>query len=781
MKTKEYYSDTQEILDFEIWPKLDKAYVLSDLNPVDNGSYYSVDCPVCGHKKSAYIYKDGVQVCCNRLNHCGAVTTIWDYVKEKDGLSQQATLQKLAEYAGFELPKGSEMTYDRVEKIKRRAQILEVCQSLFRDHLKQHIEALNYLKTRGIEVEDEIDEAELGAFPPIPELKAYLLSRGFSEEVIEESQILSQSNMGRTHILTIPFRDPNKQLKGFIVRAIRPGIEPKYLYTKGEMRNTLFNFKPHSRTRQLVVVEGILDAVIAEIKTNLNNVVATGSNSITESQFENAKRYGVTQFVFGFDNDKAGLEGTEKAVRRAQKYGVQAYVMSPYDLQLWDKENNPDAIKDPDEYIRKKGAASFETLVRTAMGAAAWRARQLLLANKSLGESQHGLDTILSLALEQEAGIIDPIEADQFLQIICHYCGTTLEKLNYRRMELKAKRRNEEAKKDILAAAKKIADLANNGDVRQALEHASNSFAELKAKTVTVERRPYTLADLRTHLQTMKEGLRSGLDMLDRYIRFKPGSLSYVAGRPSHGKTTMLSALCMNMVENYPDLTFPYISIEEISQQVSLKMINALSEEVLDEAMNLYQIANYITGENTGNPKINAGIAKFEEYTRNNRLLIVEDISFIHDIEAYATEQCSKHKVGAIFIDYIQKIRSDGKFGSRQLELQAISARLLDLAKFLKIPFIIGAQMGRNKEQKVKLRLDNLREAGDIENDAAIVLGIWNEAMENAQIREEPVIDRVVPLDIVILKNRDGIVNRTITVDFDRPILKIKNQVRYFE
>ena len=41
----------------------------------------------------------------------------------------------------------------------------------------------------------------------------------------------------------------------------------------------------------------------------------------------------------------------------------------------------------------------------------------------------------------------------------------------------------------------------------------------------------------------------------------------------------------------------------------------------------------------------------------------------------------NRYPIGAVFIDYIQKVRIKGKYGTRQLEVAAISAKLLDLAK----------------------------------------------------------------------------------------------------
>ncbi len=74
------------------------------------------------------------------------------------------------------------------------------------------------------------------------------------------------------------------------------------------------------------------------------------------------------------------------------------------------------------------------------------------------------------------------------------------------------------------------------------------------------------------------------------------------------------------------------------------------------------------------------------------------------------------------------------------------------------------------------MKLDNLREAGDLEQDANLVLGLHNQAMEEAQDKQTQLTSRKVDLTITPLKNRNGIVNKTVTLEFDRPLLQIKDK-----
>lgn len=775
---KKQHSDVSDLLEYEIYPHIDRASLIADLRPVEHDAYYTAECPVCG-QHSAFLYKDSVHINCNRQNNCGASTSLWDFLQQRDNLSNHETLQALAESAKYTLPVDKNYSPERAERKRKIANILEECQQLFSSRIFENQELGEYLDWRGYDYET-VAAMGLGCFPPIEMLRSHLLARGYSGEEIKLSQILEQRRMGDTHVLTIPFRDPVGQLKGFTVRTITPGVEPKYLHTKGELLDTFFNFRANQKLKDLVVMEGALDALNAMILSGgRKEFVAAGSNKVTESQLENAKKHGVKNIILCLDNDKAGRDGTERAIRLISRVGLRAFVVQPFS-QMFDKELNNEAIKDPDEFIRKHGISEFLTFIRKPFSAARYIGWQMV-SNKTEWDlrTDIGREKLLSAALEYEDNFVDPLDADEFIGIICEQLKTSPEKLRFRRTDVKEKRRQEDARKAFSELLRKGSQMHQDGMDKQALELMASGVAEIRSRSASVERTPYTLASFLADIKSTKEGLATGYEELDKYVCIKPGTLSYIAGRPSHGKSTVLQNLSLNMALAEPDKVFPFISIEEVSKDVSLKMINILSEELINEEMNLLQLENYLKGDNSSRTNIERSKRVFDGLTSKGRIVIVDDLYDIADIEAYITHLASKHEIGAVFIDYIQKIRTSEKFATRQLELQAISSRLLELAKRLKIAIVLGAQLGRSKGDKEKVRLDNLREAGDIENDANLVIGLWNEATESAAMREEKLVDRVVELEFIILKNRNGVVNRSVFFEFDRPILKIRSIQRF--
>jgi len=126
-------------------------------------------------------------------------------------------------------------------------------------------------------------------------------------------------------------------------------------------------------------------------------------------------------------------------------------------------------------------------------------------------------------------------------------------------------------------------------------------------------------------------------------------------------------------------------------------------------------------------------------------------------------------------VDCVQRVRVRDKYPTRQMELHRVSERMLETARSLALPLILGVQLARTPVHLEKVRLDDLIiEAGDIEQDAHLVLGLFNPAMEAAQDEAAPVTDVVTALEVTVLKNRNGPVNGEVLLDFDRALLTLR-------
>lgn len=300
---------------------------------------------------------------------------------------------------------------------------------------------------------------------------------------------------------------------------------------------------------------------------------------------------------------------------------------------------------------------------------------------------------------------------------------------------------------------------------------------DLRGKVVNRNIVPYTFNDIERDIIQTSEGLKTGYQNLDKFIRIPQGAITLIAGKPSHGKTTLLMNFCLNMTDIYKDKRFFFFSYEEIKSKIALKLLNILSGEVIDKNQNTRYLSKYIKNKEKNRPKIEEGKRKYDNLTENGRLWIIDEPYYVNDLADTITYLKETYdNIGAIFIDYIQKVKIRGKFNTRQLEIQKISERILEIAKSLSLPIILGVQVNRGVKSFKDLTLDKLREAGDLEQDPNLVIGLYNEAKEKLQEKNKDESGELVDLDIRLLKNRDGEPNREFILYFNTPILRITDK-----
>jgi replicative DNA helicase len=127
-----------------------------------------------------------------------------------------------------------------------------------------------------------------------------------------------------------------------------------------------------------------------------------------------------------------------------------------------------------------------------------------------------------------------------------------------------------------------------------------------------------------------------------------------------------------------------------------------------------------------------------------------------------------------VVIDYIQKIQSPGA-QNRTNEVGDVSRKLKDMANELKIPVIALAQLSRAVEHRTdkKPMLSDLRESGDIEQDADIVMFLYRNGyyMSPEEKDNNPMADDGYA---IIAKHRDGELE-DIHLRFDANIPAWKN------
>ena len=759
---------TTEILYQIIYPNLNRELLLADLNPKrqNNNEYIQLDCPGCFYKQEAFIKDSFYTIKCNRRNNCGREISIWDYVQKKYTTeNNKETLEKLASLAGVELPKLSEQDLIVIDKSQKTSSLINTVQSYFIEQLWSSVgvKALEYLtKSRGY-TEDQIKIMGIGFNPGYQQTHVHLLNNHalLTANVTDKLNFIEYRD---NHPITFLHRDIHGKPLTIWGRTLQQDEKDKYKPYSNSTKETPFNLYKSRNLNDQILVEGYFCSMIAHAH-GLYNVTAVNTNSITTAQIETLKQTKAKRIYLAFGHDKAGKAGTKKSIELLLEHNFEVFIVS-----------YPIEYTDIDQYITKTDINSFKKDVEQAISSSKWLSEYMISQHNHTTDSgrKDCINEILNTAklIKSSTDRIDFISQSK---ILLHL---TDEHIKTYEQELQNQAIQEQFEKETKLYADTIQKLLHE---KRFDEIASVPKPRILSDDQSIIIQPYGLLELTKDLLTTTPGLKTQYNDLDEYVTIPNEAITLIAGRPSHGKTALTLNLLLNMIKAYPSKTFYLFSYEETCKQISLKIINILSQYVIDEKCwwkNLNNLEGYLKSSHGFFKKIEDGKALFDNYVKNNRLIIIDKTYEIEKLrDLIVSLQIKNPNIGAIFIDYIQKIPNKEKSSNRQLELQRTSEILLDLAKTSSLPLILGAQLGRDINSKDKVKLSNLRESGDLEQDANLVLGIFNPSMETEKDEEESIIPRNIEFRITPLKNRNGLANKTIKLNFDKATLKITTRL----
>lgn len=255
-------------------------------------------------------------------------------------------------------------------------------------------------------------------------------------------------------------------------------------------------------------------------------------------------------------------------------------------------------------------------------------------------------------------------------------------------------------------------------------------------------------------------GTPSGYKDLDNITGgFQQGNLIVLAARPGKGK----SALACNIAEN---ATIDY------GKRVALFSVE-MSETELAQRF-IASRAN-LSGDDLRKGQINAkrwpGVMKATEKLARAELYIDDSSDLgVLDLRAKARRLHGQRPLDLIIVDYLQLMRADDSRDSRVEQISRISRGLKILAGELEVPVLALSQLSRAVEQRPGKRpiLSDLRESGQIEADADVVMFIHRKDPHEEDEEDDPAGGPDPPAQILIAKHRNGPIGEVKLIFNDR-------------
>ena len=334
-------------------------------------------CPLPGHseKTPSFTVNEAGQFF--KCFGCGRGGDVITFVMIMENLDYPGAVKYLADRAGLKMP-DDDRDYKQVAKDRsehERALLLMKTTALYYVHNLRSEAAephRQYLAERGIDAKTA-NAFGLGASTDMFSLVSYLREKGFKDEEMIKYGVCQQntSGKGKTYTydalsgrLIIPIINNLDNVIAFGGRLLekKPNFA-KYKNTKETdifiKNRTLYNInnlkkeKAKGKLSDIIMVEGYMDT-ISVYQGGFKNVVASMGTSLTLEQARILKRYADTVLI-SYDGDGAGQKATIRGLEILKNEGIEVKVVSL-----------PDGL-DPDDVIKKRGAAAYDELLKNAV------------------------------------------------------------------------------------------------------------------------------------------------------------------------------------------------------------------------------------------------------------------------------------------------------------------------------------------------------------------------------------------------------------------------------
>lgn len=270
-----------------------------------------------------------------------------------------------------------------------------------------------------------------------------------------------------------------------------------------------------------------------------------------------------------------------------------------------------------------------------------------------------------------------------------------------------------------------------------------------------------TLIELNRQIESQKEGLSgydTGFSDLNTFLDgFQEKNLIVVAARPSMGKTAkMLNHAERHCLNGQVTAIF---SLEMAKEELLKRMISSIGR---------------IDGHKMRNPKTYFSDDDWNRY--QNALAILsqmnlhiydksgQSVSYIRSKVRRLRRQYPDKQI-LVMIDYLQLMRTERRYESKNIEVGEITRALKELAKDESVPVYLLSQLSRSvtTRQNKRPMMSDIRDSGSVEQDADVIMFLHRDDYYDSETDKKNIIE------IIIAKQRNGAVG-TVEMLYQREI-----------
>ncbi len=367
----------EEILE-DIRLKADIVQVISEYVRLQKkGKNYVGNCPFHQETSPSFTVTPGKQIFYCFGCHAGG--NVFKFIMMQHNVTFPEAVKMLGDRFGVRVPSGySPKVREKLRKEEKAWKINALARDYYHHVLLKRPEgapAREYLEERGIS-QEVISDFKLGFAPPgWDELIKYMRGKGVGISNLLEVGLAVGGDRKiydrfRSRLM-FPITDALGRVVGFGGRVLGDGL-PKYLntpetefFSKSRVLYGLDRARRHIRdTGYVIITEGYMDTIAAH-QYGFSNAVASLGTSLTREHGRLLVNY-AEEIIIAFDADAAGVAATIRGLEMLQELGCRVRVLTL-----------PEG-KDPDEFLRTRGAGEFRRQIEQAVPLVEFRLQKAL-------------------------------------------------------------------------------------------------------------------------------------------------------------------------------------------------------------------------------------------------------------------------------------------------------------------------------------------------------------------------------------------------------------------
>jgi DNA primase len=682
-----------------------------------------------------------------------------DLYRQINGVEFIEAVKQLCSIVGLELPpmEGAEAYKAYKEKQDNLERVaLQMSKDIFSEDAK---EVYTYLREERGYSDEFIKYAGFGYVSDKSKTELRDLLKYTNKDGAE---VFPSYDIGEVYRLAIPYRSGNS-IKGFVFRShlnkeqLKQMKKPKY---KDAFISATASKKYHlygltglkltgngEKDRDIVIVEGEIDAMRASF-SGIENVVAASGGEVLKEALQEAKRRGVKRATLLFDTEdtaesqKENYNKVKKAITTIQAEGLSTFVCYlPSD----------GGKSDVDSFLKNHTAADLKAVIDGAVTGSLFLFQRLTAdaIERQGGEGEECSFKNLHEFKSQTIALCNSLNTPatdrdvifrEFAAVTGDYI--TKESLQEEADALKLAEDKNRQKAEAISLSAEALKLANSGETDKAISLMLEKAPDLQRISKETEYSSLlitpTAEGIKSKFRERPIGVKTGFSFAGKeeaQLILPTGALTYICAPTSHGKSRMLENLALQLATNREGGDVLYFSFEEDSTAIQQQLLNIYANMQLS-ANNLRSLNSYYIKGN-GYFRRDVNVQEFQRKEAAFFSLLSSGKLRIYDTDFDSSELIGairylnrQRKLKAVFIDYIQLIHKKGTRLQRKDELKEICKDFMALAKEIQLPIVLAAQLNRETYSPIEMAVQNIAEASDIEHSANVVMLLWNSAVK---------------------------------------------------